>query len=407
MTLSHEQSAGLALVQEKLASGQTVVRVGGLAGTGKTYMTAEMARWPGVVMAAPTNKAASVLQSKAGVVVRTLHSLLYQPYEEIAHEPLCQWVHVKAGDLENMLFEDTEYHDATTSAERSAIIQRYQPCPCPLEPRFMLRDDNGDVAAVVIVDEASMVSGRVFEDLVGTGCQVVLVGDYGQLPPVKDTFMALREETLDVCLRTVHRQEAGSAVLDLAHAVRRSGRLPGGTEVGSWPVVRRGARLEDGNLPLMLCYTNRLRMVLNLWCRERLGRDELVPLVAGERLICVDNVKDTPLSNGVLWTVTAVGRQSGEWIWAEMESDYGSSWKGPVNIEQLTAKGTFDRLRKGKGHAFMYGYALTVHKAQGSEADRVVLFLEGNARVNMGDDYPRWLYTGITRARSSVRLVNA
>ena len=44
---------------------------------------------------------------------------------------------------------------------------------------------------------------------------------------------------------------------------------------------------------------------------------------------------------------------------------------------------------------FDYGYALTVHKAQGSQWDRVVLFDESYAfREHRG----RWLYTGLTRA---------
>ena len=44
---------------------------------------------------------------------------------------------------------------------------------------------------------------------------------------------------------------------------------------------------------------------------------------------------------------------------------------------------------------FDYGYVLTVHKAQGSQWDDVVLFDESFA---FPDSRDRWLYTGITRA---------
>jgi hypothetical protein len=49
--------------------------------------------------------------------------------------------------------------------------------------------------------------------------------------------------------------------------------------------------------------------------------------------------------------------------------------------------------------AFAFGYALTVHMAQGSEFDRVVLIDEW-----FGDDRIPWLYTGITRAAKRITI---
>ena len=45
---------------------------------------------------------------------------------------------------------------------------------------------------------------------------------------------------------------------------------------------------------------------------------------------------------------------------------------------------------------FDYGYAITVHKSQGSQYEKVILFNEylGSDR----EHYLRWLYTGVTRA---------
>ena len=51
---------------------------------------------------------------------------------------------------------------------------------------------------------------------------------------------------------------------------------------------------------------------------------------------------------------------------------------------------------------FDYGYALTVHKAQGSQWDMVVLFDESGA---FRDHRARWLYTGVTRAAESLTIV--
>jgi len=55
----------------------------------------------------------------------------------------------------------------------------------------------------------------------------------------------------------------------------------------------------------------------------------------------------------------------------------------------------------GGATLFDWGYALTVHKAQGSEADQVVLFEE---RFSFYDDemWNRWLYTAVTRAKNEL-----
>jgi exodeoxyribonuclease-5 len=51
---------------------------------------------------------------------------------------------------------------------------------------------------------------------------------------------------------------------------------------------------------------------------------------------------------------------------------------------------------------FDFGYVLTVHKAQGSQWDDVVLFDESFAFPESRD---RWLYTGVTRAAKRLTVV--
>ena len=54
---------------------------------------------------------------------------------------------------------------------------------------------------------------------------------------------------------------------------------------------------------------------------------------------------------------------------------------------------------------FDFGYAMSVHKSQGSEWDKVIMFEQ---RTKHWDDkmYARWLYTGITRARHKLFIIN-
>ena len=59
-------------------------------------------------------------------------------------------------------------------------------------------------------------------------------------------------------------------------------------------------------------------------------------------------------------------------------------------------------LRK-ESDEFDYGYALTVHKAQGSQWDDVVLFDESGA---FREHRARWLYTAITRAEQGLVILS-
>jgi exodeoxyribonuclease V len=59
-------------------------------------------------------------------------------------------------------------------------------------------------------------------------------------------------------------------------------------------------------------------------------------------------------------------------------------------------------LERKKFDEFDFGYVLTVHKAQGSQWNDVVLFDESAA---FRDNRERWLYTGITRAAKRLTVV--
>jgi ATP-dependent exoDNAse (exonuclease V) alpha subunit len=68
-----------------------------------------------------------------------------------------------------------------------------------------------------------------------------------------------------------------------------------------------------------------------------------------------------------------------------------------------TLKAKFSDL--GEIAYFDYGYAMSVHKSQGSEWERVLLKEEHLGRDQTKDDYYRWLYTGITRAKDKLVIL--
>lgn len=65
---------------------------------------------------------------------------------------------------------------------------------------------------------------------------------------------------------------------------------------------------------------------------------------------------------------------------------------------------TNKRSRIMGGDLFDFGYALTVHKAQGSQAETVILFEERFSKMD-NEQWRRWLYTGVTRAEKNLYII--
>ena len=133
---------------------------------------------------------------------------------------------------------------------------------------------------------------------------------------------------------------------------------------------------------------------------------DLLP-ASGDKLVCLRNSSEKGLLNGGLWRVSSVGTHAGPSInmlvKAEDEGPLGASAKIRV-LKAMFEEGPeavpFDRRRRTD--EFDYGYALTVHKAQGSQWDSIVLFDESFA---FRDTRDRWLYTAITRAAEAITIV--
>jgi ATP-dependent exoDNAse (exonuclease V) alpha subunit len=102
--------------------------------------------------------------------------------------------------------------------------------------------------------------------------------------------------------------------------------------------------------------------------------------------------------NGVLHWYNVVLQMDGE----------NNVYAGQISAHQLDGLKTVQEVEglipMDIGDRFDRGYALTVHKSQGSQARRVILF-EQKSRLWEGDLYRRWLYTAVTRAREELLIV--
>ena len=139
--------------------------------------------------------------------------------------------------------------------------------------------------------------------------------------------------------------------------------------------------------------------------RERRGRTDPLP-VADDKLVCLRNNRRKGLLNGGLWVVKERRVRRTTTLHLRLipeENARGKIVKARVRSECFT--GGLDELdwqERKKFDEFDFGYVLTVHKAQGSQWDDVVLFDESFV---FPDSRDRWLYTGITRAAKRLTVV--
>jgi exodeoxyribonuclease-5 len=387
-------------------------RLDGPAGSGKTYIAQVMARmavvYGGYVMyAAYTGKASEVLRSKGCNGAATIHSTIYVPL----------------GD------EDSWDYDRMV-AELHGLRQVFKNEPTPQmvqlekdiqnarmsfdKPQFGLNYESMLWSAKLFaIDEHSMVDDVIGNHVLAFGVRILALGDTFQLPPVEGEGFFMRGLP-DYELTEIHRQAKGSPVLYLANVARESRSLPFGEfeneiDPSVLPsVVKTTATIAElSEADQVLCGKNITRHELNQKIRAYRGFQGDIP-EPGEKLICLRNDKDTGARNGTLWTVIGVQgvRQTfnGAVVSMTLESEDGrtirvSAWKECFNGGDM--KGVPYRTRS-MYQEFTYGYAITVHKSQGSQWDYVALVDE--SRVFREEEH-RHRYTGLTRAAKRVLVV--
>lgn len=286
------------------------------------------------------------------------------------------------------------------------------------EPRFVLNED-AEVrhASLVVIDEVSMVGEELARDLLSFGTPILVLGDPAQLPPVRDAgFFTAREP--DFMLTEVHRQARDNPIIELSMQVREGGRLERGAFGDSRVIIASEIEREDVlAADQVLVGRNLTRRNYNGRIRALRGFTGIIPNL-GERLICLKNNKRTKLLNGQLWEVhgaemarKATGKKRKRVVVSDIavsveleDPDTGQRVETVARIEDFQPDGA-DHIpwQEMRGYdRFDFGYAITVHKSQGSQWPSVYLFDESRA---FGDDRARHLYTGLTRAAERVTVV--
>jgi len=367
-------------------------RMFGYAGVGKTTLAKYIAEQVGAftLFAAFTGKAASVLRRNGCPLATTLHSLMYQPKDKSREGLRKMQIAQAALSKGSPEYDRLEY---LILEEKKKLKQ----------PSFtLLSESDIQHADLLVVDEVSMVNKQMGEDILSFGIPVLVLGDPGQLPPVFGGGFFTAEDP-DVMLTEIHRQAKGNPIIEMATKARNGEPIPYG-DYGSVKVIERSELKKEMAMEYdqALCWTNATRSATNARFRQIRGLDCLFPVV-GDRLVCLKNNHKKGLLNGAIWSVMEDPMEQDDKIHAWLESEDGevqfiTMHKAPFLGEEIAHWDLKD------AEKFDYGYALTVHKSQGSQWKKVLLFDE-SAGIRNGKDRRGWLYTGITRASEELLIV--
>ncbi len=347
-----------AMVRSVAQSGERVVCVVGVAGSGKTTAAHALAQafaasGISVLGAAPSGVAAEKLQDETGIPSETLHRLL-------------------------------------DGATREGLPQ----------------------GCVVIVDEAGMADTRVLaavlERIDDAEGKAILIGDPKQLPAVGagGLFAAIVERHGAFALHENRRQH-DSLERDALAAIRRGlgrdylafAQKRERLVVSEDPLATRTRLLADwwsqarGELAgnVMIALRRRDVAELNALARAlmeshgKLGRERLEvagrEFASGDRIVCLRNSDRLGVKNGTRGTVESVDRAQRALVVA---TDRG---------ERVALSGRY----LGAGHV-RHAYALTGHAGQGITVKNAFVLGSGEARLQ------EWGYVALSRARELTRI---
>ena len=354
--------------------------LGGYAGTGKTTLISQLRKEIDIInskakiaFCAFTGKATQVLKNKLiqnqaiykKDDISTIHSLIYRTIED----------------------------------ERGAVLGWI---------RKELEEVDYDL---IIVDEASMVDEKIWNDLRSYAIPIIAVGDHGQLPPISGNFNLMNSPQIK--LENIHRQAEGNPIIQVSILAREKGKIPHqkwDKNVFKVPTYEGHEYFEDlfssyNADTLVLCNFNNTRLRLNKSIRNHLGFEGENPQ-KNDRVICLRNNHEKQIFNGMQGYLKYIKPKNEPSYDVEIDMD-GSSrfYTGLISKDQFNSEVTLNNINKSyktQGlDLFDFGYALTVHKAQGSQAKKVILF-EERTKHQSDDDFRRWLYTAITRAEEKL-----
>jgi hypothetical protein len=415
-----EQKDALKILEEFLKDPkQKEISLGGLSGSGKTTLLREFSyklpalsslsrkdgaggiRVPSAVAwAGMTGKAAQRLTQVTGKYARTLHGTLYQK-------------------------PNVDHNDLSFDELQEPTCQ------------------------ILIVDEASMITPSIYEDLQvwqKKGVKVIFVGDFFQLPPILDK----KEEAMYGGDFSIFSQVKGPMLTKVMRSKNEIVEI--GSELREKKVVPRTSRgayqfvvakdptqeaidryFADNQDHVLITWRNEIRMDANKRIRERFAMKTSIaknePIIIrrnGQGLLNGDvkkllNVEPGPTIGGAVQTLYMTFEDVAKPVLVTVRGKAAMDGQAPYLADRKQWINYMSQLKKDKlpePLPVTYGYTFTAHLAQGSEYKQATTFLRREEMCNPAFLRPtklptgesvsfgvRWVYTAITRAKEKTTFI--
>ena len=397
MILTRKQLEGLHICIDKFKKKEKYAVISGFAGSGKStlikFIIEALSSYnidpdEDVCFATFTGKASEVLRKKGNKNSTTLHKLLYETIPRA---------------------------DGTFIHRKKANLQ-YK---------------------IVVADECSMIPKEMVDQLFSYhNLFVIYLGDPFQIPPINSETNNHLLDNPDIFLDEIMRQAKESEIIKISMDIRE-GRLLNYTKGKEVQILNKN-KLTTSMLSWadqILVATNATRNSINNTVRACAGK--CASPQDGDKIICCRNYWDicdndnNPLINGTIGYlnksyssqtvipayISSSRKQrsipiiSGDFLISDdiyyngLNLDYNLM---TINKKSLNPKEEYKMHRNKKLDGlvpleFEYGYAITTHKAQGSQWDKV-LVIEEQFPFDR-EEHARWLYTACTRASEKLVLV--
>lgn len=382
-----------------------IVAVTGQAGTGKTTIIKEIydkliAQNYRIAVAAPTGKAAQRIQQATGIEAVTVHRLLEYPHP---------------GEVNPKTGRPYKLTD-------------------PKRNKWNPLEEN-----VLLIDEYAMVNRELHDNIIfalpAGGC-LRMFGDANQLPPIEQSkvlanspsaFLTALKKFNGITLEKTYRQNEGNAIIENAHKILH-GRVPHNKDEFKVTYTDHPIKvLKEFLLEMMLehdiCFntldnqiitpsnqtwigTAALNTVIqNIYMeqidgwltlpRHEWAKDKTIRVNVGDKVIFCKNNYDLGIFNGETGIVIDANTSYGD-----VTIDFDGKIKTIPPIQVFQSQSGLREFDPRKD--IELAYAITTHKAQGSEFKHVVYMMNKSIIKHL---FRGNFYTGITRARSTVNVI--
>ena len=390
MILTNKQNEGLKIAIARYKNKEAWTCIAGYAGSGKSTLVrfiidALDIAPENVAYVTFTGKAASVLRHKGCPNAMTAHKLLY-------------------------------------------YSKRMPNGKFVFKPRVTLEGDY----SLIVVDEISMLPMQLWLLLLSHGIHIIALGDPFQIPPIdKDADNHVLDKP-HIFLDEVMRQAQESEIIRLTMAIRDF-KIPEYYKGNEIQVIRP-KEVVNGMYhwaDQIIVGTNKKRHEINNFMRLAMGRGSEPEI--GDKIICcrncwdiLDMAEENALVNGTIGTLGEFEKYNQNYpiynfpsvpilrskiltnedgIFTDVLLDHSALRDGKPFLTNEQAYQIYRRpaLKALEPVEFNYGYAITGHRAQGSEWNKVLVFEERFPFDK--EEHARWVYTACTRSSSKLVLV--